>query len=146
MRLDAEANIQAEFYHACKLIGQEIALEVTTPAGRIDCALLNPARTEITAFVEVKRQANDFLQGRSKQIQRYKLLGVPIYGLAAGYDIHALAKTLQTRHQTGKAIDDIAGMTHIKSARRQERKDARISRNWIKRGAFIDSDLNLKRD
>src|SRR5271169_7045453 len=92
---DAEANIQAEFYHQCKLIGLECRLEVTTPVGRLDAVILAPGLQRVLAIVEVKREAASFEQ---RQIERYKTLGVPVYGLKNAARALKLAATIKAKH------------------------------------------------
>lgn len=130
MRLDAEANLQAEFYHACRLINLPVALEITTPAGRLDAGILNLERNSLLAVVEVKRSKLSFNEGRSRQIINYKALGLPVYGLHAGTDPHALAATIQraTTGQPGKLLAIIEGMTHLKEKRLAERRARKLDR------------------
>lgn len=130
MRLDAEANLQAEFYHACRLIELPCVLEVHTPAGRIDAAILNKARTHLLAVIEVKRDRSAFMDGRSQQIQSYKQLGLPVYGLAQGDDPHRLARSIAAATATapGKTIREIMGMGHIRETRLKGKRERRIAR------------------
>ncbi len=51
----SEANTQAEFYHFARLLDLPVLLEVDTPAGRIDIAVLTTDRNGIVAVVECKR-------------------------------------------------------------------------------------------
>ncbi len=102
--LDSEANLQAEFYHACKLLGLQCALEVSTRAGRLDAVVLSACRGRILAIVEVKKHGFAFLNGHSSQIRRYKSLGVPVYGLHPEKCAHRLAKTIQSKHSNDKGI------------------------------------------
>ena len=131
MRLDAEANLQAEFYHQCRLIDLQLALEVTTPAGRLDAAILTPDRLNLVAIVEVKRSKLSFNEGRSRQILNYKALGVPVYGLDTTTDPKRLARSIQIqiRSLQGKPLTAIASMVHLKVQRlalRHERKLTRL--------------------
>jgi hypothetical protein len=109
--LDSEANLQGEFYHACKLIGLQCALEVSTRAGRLDAVVLSADRGRILAIIEVKKHAFSFLNGHSSQIIRYKRLGVPVYGLHPEKCPHRLAKTIQAKHlhESGISLLDARG-------------------------------------
>jgi len=139
--LDSEANLQAEFYHQCKLIGQQCALEVTTRVGRLDIAVLSADRCRILAIVEAKKSHAYFANGQSAQIQRYKLLGLPVYGLSPSVCPERLAKTIQAKHGSdqGIALPFAAGIklfvpTPINPRNRLHRKMRRE----------YDPDLNVK--
>lgn len=106
--LDSEANLQGEFYHACRLLGVQCALEVSTRAGRLDAVVLSDDRARILAIVEVKKHAFSFLNGHSSQIIRYKRLGVPVYGLHPEKCAHRLAKTIQSKHSKDEGISLLA--------------------------------------
>src|SRR4051812_28490794 len=92
-----EANTQAEFYHQARLIGLPILLELATPLGRHDIAILRPDKSGVVALIECKRQGRR-VYGNSRQIQRYKLLGVPIYGLNDPSRAARLAETIKRKH------------------------------------------------
>lgn len=92
-----EANTQAEFYHHARLLGLPVLLEVITPAGRIDIAVLRSDRSGIVALVECKRNGRA-IYGNSRQILRYKRIGVPVYGLNDFYRAERLVRTIQFRH------------------------------------------------
>ena len=137
----SESNLQGEFYHACRMLGLEVALEVTTPAGRLDAVVLTPDRESFLAIVEVKPAAYMFQDGRRPQIQLYKRLGVPVYGLSPENDAHKLAATIKAKHlgQPGTPATTIFHMTEIKEERamlRAGRKQARLAR--------MCENLNLK--
>lgn len=99
----AEANTQAEFYHHARLQELPILLEVTTPAGRIDVAVLCADRSGIVAVVECKRGGRP-MDGKSKQIRRYKRLGVPVYGLNDWRRAQSLVSTIKARHGSDAGI------------------------------------------
>ncbi len=130
MRLDTEANLQAEFYHECKLIGLPCSLEVITPAGRLDAVVLNAAKTQFLAIIEVKRDPVSFLGGYSTQIKRYKRLGVPVYGLSSHNDPAKLAATIKAKHFAfpGVPIEKISSQCLISQERAAEIKARRIHR------------------
>jgi hypothetical protein len=126
MNLNTEANIQAEFYHACRLIDLPVALEIRTPAGRVDCMVLDKDRTMVLAIVEVKDSPNAFLSGNMLQIQRYKTLGVPVYGLCPRNCAHRLAATIKRKHQfpNGVFISVFAGQkSYVREFRRKKREE-----------------------
>lgn len=118
--MDAEANLQAEFYHACRLLNVPVALEIVTPAGRLDAAILNAAKTHILAIIEVKRDERQYGDGESFQIKRYKALGAPVHGLWHGKDPHKLAATLKAQYASaiGVSLVKIKSMKHLKGFRK----------------------------
>lgn len=130
VQLDTEANIQAEFYHACRLIDLPVSLEIRTPAGRLDAAVLSHDRLHLLAVVEVKRNKYQFHDGKSRQIVRYKALGVPVYGLHGDQDAHKLAATIKTAegNSPGKPLAEISKMIFLREGRRQERLNRRVAR------------------
>lgn len=150
MNLNTEANLQAEFYHACRLIDLPVSLEVSTPAGRLDCAILDANRTMLLAIVEVKDSPTAFLGGESLQIQRYKTLGVPVYGLSPRNDPHRLAATIKRRHQypDGVFIATFAGqesyVRKFRAQKREEREQARAKAQLQRHLAngFIDRTIS----
>lgn len=131
IRLDSEANLQAEFYHACRLIDLPCALEVTTPAGRHDAVILSADRRAILAIIEVNPHKADFMGGRSPQITRYKSIGAPVYGLSPEKDPHRLAATLKERHANDAGVQlaaIIARRNELAARRRKERNQLRYER------------------
>lgn len=75
--LRSEANIQAHFFSKCWAINLPCVLELYTPFGRLDAVIFTSDWKRILAVVEVKRR-DDFSK---LQINRYKRLGVPVFGL-----------------------------------------------------------------
>ena len=55
MNFDNEATLQAEFYHACRLLDMTVVMELTTPVGRLDVAILSSDKLRLVAIVEVKK-------------------------------------------------------------------------------------------
>ena len=98
---DAEANTQAEFYHHCRLIELQVCLDIHTPAGRLDCAILTHDRSSLVAIIEVKNPKAPFVK---EQIDRYKKLGVPVYGLKDFSHARKLAETIKKRHEHDHGI------------------------------------------
>ena len=101
---NAEANVQAEFYHHARLAERPVALELSTPAGRIDIAVLSVDRSAIVAVVECKRNWKQFKGGKSPQIMRYKRLGLPVYGLAEFSRAKRLVEVIQASHGASAGI------------------------------------------
>lgn len=112
--LGGEANAQAEFYHQSRLISLSVALEVNTPFGRIDIGVLNLEKDGLIAVVECKRLLNEFCP---YQIERYKQLGVPVYGLRGIKNAQRLALTIKRRHgrEPGLKFKEIMRRFHLRS-------------------------------
>lgn len=53
-----EAELQAEFYHQCRLVGIVCRLELWTRAGIPDCIIATPDNSAALLIVEVKRGAH----------------------------------------------------------------------------------------
>jgi len=100
---NSEANVQAEFYHQCRLIGLPVALEVTTPVGRLDVAVLNATGDGCVAIVECKKAAC-MISAELGQVRRYKKIGVPVYGLTDKQRCRGLAKTIQEKHAADPGV------------------------------------------
>lgn len=128
MRLDTEATLQAEFYHACRLLEIPCILELETPAGRLDAAILNSAHTALLCIVEVKRNEYSLRNGNSPQLVRYRKLGAPVLTLTHKDNPHTLAQFIKDAAYTGTPLSHIQTLTHIKEHRRQERKASRAKR------------------
>ena len=128
MRLDTEATLQAEFYHACRNHGLPCVLELETPAGRLDAVILTEDRLAITDIVEVKRVAIEAYNGNTPQIQRYKKLGCPVHHLHSGIGPHALAIHIWNQRGTPVTLKHIASLSHMKKERKQARATRRLER------------------
>jgi hypothetical protein len=98
----AEANLQAEFYHHCRLIGLNCLLEFTTPTGRHDLAIFNSDFTRLLALVECKKKV---IARITSQIARYKAVGVPVYQLNCIHRAERLAKTIQANCHDQSGIE-----------------------------------------
>lgn len=109
-----EANTQGEFYHFARVHGLPVRLELSTPAGRVDVAVLRPDRTGIVAVVECKRNGRA-IYGDRRQIQRYKQLGVPVYGLNDFFRAERLVRTILFRHANdiGRSWEQIEAVVPI---------------------------------
>lgn len=127
MNLETEATLQAEFYHACRLLNLTCVLELVTPVGRLDAAILTPDKSTLLAVVEVKRNEFSFLEGRSEQIQRYKRLGVEVYGIWIGEDAHKLAATIKRECNGlyGVRLSQLDAWRGEKERERQDQKQLR---------------------
>jgi hypothetical protein len=132
-----EANIQAEFYHHARLLGFVAILELSTPAGRHDIAILNHEQTHLLAIVECKSNESRRVY-HSPQIRRYKQLGVPVFGLADFDRAEHLAAQIHRQFiaspSPGISLDDIFAMPKIK---RRLSKAERILRR-------VDECLNFR--
>lgn len=128
----SEANIQAEFYHWARVANLPVTLEFATPVGRLDIAVLNRERTAIRAIVECKRRAVSFRSGESGQIQRYKAIGVPVYGLAAMEDCERLVRVIAqaVEGRAGVLIRDLPIVCARVAEGMRERREARRKARW----------------
>jgi hypothetical protein len=133
-RLMSEANIQAEFYCACKQIGLNCSLEVSTPIGRLDAGLFSEDWSRLLAIVECKH-TNDGKVKRTPQIERYKRIGVPVFGLAR-MDCISLAVKIKTQTYPGVALDAVLEME------RRQRKPRRSRENGVLKPRFSTEDLD----
>jgi len=104
--LMSEANIQAEFFGACKGIGLNCALEVSTPVGRLDVGIFSEDWSRLLAVVECKKRR---LDGNTAQIGRYKQIGVPVYGLRR-MDSLSLARKIQGSGLAGIPFEQVLAM------------------------------------
>jgi hypothetical protein len=119
VRLIPEANIQAEFYHCCRLRGIHCVLEYITPVGRLDVSILNRECTHLLAIVECKSNEYGAVNLNSRQMQRYRHLGVPIYGLASLADVEYVVSEVFSKHYSpnapsGIALSDISKITPLR--------------------------------
>lgn len=90
------------------------------------------------AIVEVKRHGAHLRGGRTPQIERYKRLGPPVFGLAADFGHpHRLAKTIsQIPERTAVPLKEIEAMTHLKRERMNEK--------WLAKRARLAQNLNIR--
>jgi len=110
-----EANIQAEFYHHCRLLGICCILELSTPVGRLDIAILNADKTHLLAIVECKKESRE-IREYSRQFRKYKSIGVPVIGLNKMSDAEPLARRVLAEFTAGGVELDA-----VKSMERQSR-------------------------
>ena len=142
MNLNTEANLQAELYHACRLIGLQVAVEVTSSFGRFDVLILSDDRKRGIAIVEVKQENWQFSHGTTPQIRRYKLSGLPVYGLAAGKDPHKLALSLKEKHSKDIGIElkklDAVGKPyqHLRRTQARRARHERLKENLNIKGGW----------
>ncbi len=120
--LMSEAVIQAELYRQFIELGANVTLEYSTPMGRTDLALFNSDWTRLIAIVEMKHNEERRVR-RTPQIERYKKLGVPVYGLAdIARAAHMAVKIMQDQSSAvGISISDIQQIP-----KRQRRKRSKI--------------------
>lgn len=73
-----ECTIQVEFVRQCWDIGINCAPEITIPHGRLDAAIFDHTWTRMLVIVEIKTFQ---IYRTNKQINRYKMIGLPVFGL-----------------------------------------------------------------
>ncbi len=134
MKLENEATLQAEFYHACRLLDMTAVSELVTPVGRLDVVILSPDKKRLLAIVEVKEFEHSFIGGQSAQIVRYKRLGVPVYGLWIGKDPHRLAGNIKAAVQNseGRPLSELEAQrcfaAKVRAIEKETRKAHRLAR------------------
>lgn len=116
--LHTEANIQAEFYHHCKCVELNCALEVLTPIGRFDCAVFSKDWTLLLAIVECKKHAKES-RPETGQIRRYSTANVPVHILDSFDACEQLAIKLKLESVKGVLFSEI--MARPKRERRARR-------------------------
>lgn len=84
----AEANVQGEFYHQCKMLGLRFCLEYRYENCIFDAVMIND-NDDIYAIVEFKREKNYAYTGRykgklTKQLTKYSRYGIPVL-VCVGY-------------------------------------------------------------
>jgi len=99
----SEANTQAEFYYQARLAGWPVILEVRTPIGRLDIAVLTRDKSAVIAIVECKRCGRR-IYGDSKQVKRYKNIGAPVYGLNNPDNAARLLATILKNHSASSGV------------------------------------------
>ena len=99
-----EANIQAEFYHHAKILGINAVLELSTPVGRLDIAVLDGSGSNLIAVVECKSNDQKVVT-KTNQIRRYMQIGVPVYGLADIQRAEHLVCTIKEKYIDNKAYE-----------------------------------------
>lgn len=126
----SEAEIQAEFYCACKVSGIVVRLELSTPVGRLDAAIMSDDGQRIVAVVECKK--SKFAYENTKQIRKYQLLGVPVILLKSLDEIQSVVEKVKPlRNTTGL---DRHSMWKIRKPHVYK----------VKRTIRLDPDLNFK--
>lgn len=116
----SEADIQAEFYHCCRVLSLACTLEFSTQMGRHDVFILNSDCSLVLAIVECKRPAYKG-NGESWQFKRYRLLGVPVY-LLHNIDLcESLAIKIKSEHQTGPLLLEVLQIKPLDKPKRQSR-------------------------
>ena len=114
----AEANLQAEFYHHCRLLGIACLLEFSTPVGRHDLVVFSNDFQILHAIIECKRgHAFDL---NSMQYRRYQKVGVPIFSLCKITDAEPLAREIQ-KLTTGINVSELYKIERVKRGRRRRR-------------------------
>lgn len=139
MKLKTEATIQAELYHLCKLASLSCACQVVTPAGVLDVLVFDPEKREAIAIVECKATKEKAQRAnRSRQVARYKTLGVPVLTIGAIEEAGAISATLVSlAAECGPRI-------HLEAIASGERPACWPKRRRLKPQQFIDPDLCFK--
>ena len=134
----SEANIQAEFYFWAKTLGLPCLLELSTPKGRLDVAIFNSTKTQLLAIVECKRDGCQ-LNEHSRQMVRYRKIGVPIYGLFLPSEAEGLARKIQNElvltNKSGLSVEDLFELEREKRSKPLPRRNRRIK--------FVELDEDL---
>jgi DNA-binding MurR/RpiR family transcriptional regulator len=72
-----EANIQAEFYHQCRLKGVECYLEYKHEQSRFDAIIIK--NNDVVLIVEFKSYKTDKKgKTKTKQLDKYRQYGIPV--------------------------------------------------------------------
>lgn len=73
-----ESNIQAEFYHRCKLRGLNVYLEYRYERCRFDAVMIND-NNDIYAIIEFKSRKRPIKgEYKTKQMEKYSKYNIPI--------------------------------------------------------------------
>lgn len=94
----SEANVQAEFYHQCKLHRIKCRLEYKYENCRFDCVLYDKNKN-VYAIIEIKNRKRKFAPNvNGKQATKYKRFNIPIIYIL-NYDAipYAISYLLQKR-------------------------------------------------
>lgn len=129
----SEAMIQAEFYHQCRRIGLPVFLELSTPIGRLDIAILNQPLNGVVAIVECKAAwgKQDYAQ-----INDYRRIAAPIFWCCTMEEAQTMPQLLMDKYHrfSGVSLDDIMRMESARSSRGKgvdARTEKEISR-WMR--------------
>ena len=75
----SEVNIQAEFYHRCKMLGINVYLGYRHENCIFDAVIFNESN-EIVVIVEFKSYIDELKENYdTKQIRKYKRYNIPVY-------------------------------------------------------------------
>ncbi len=124
--LMSEAVIQAAFFHHCQMLGINCTLEASTPTGRHDVVVFDDSWKLATAIVECKKSANPACSPRrgERQIERYKLTGVPVHKLWCIHEAEGLAKQIKESKFPGIEWEKIQSMPRKEWRKRKPRFSA----------------------
>ena len=90
----AEANIQAEFYHQCKLNGIECYLEYKHEHSRFDAVIIQ--NDEIEFIIEFKSYKTDkAAKLNTKQLDKYRKYGVQIFVITRMETVYLFVNQIQ---------------------------------------------------
>lgn len=125
-----EATVQAEFFRYCCDIELPCALELITPVGRLDAAVFNGDWTRILAIVECKRFRKKEAMTETRQIRRYKQIGVPVFGLCKRERAEHLAKQIKRDYSNSAGIP-LSEVYRIPQATRHKHPRLRFDESGI---------------
>jgi hypothetical protein len=129
MENHSEATIQAELYHQCRCRGLAVVLELSTAVGRLDLAIMTPTGNALAA-VEVKKMKPVY---ETKQMRRYRTLGLPLFELWRMADCESMAEQLAKIGGDGISVERLKAAKlpeghPLKRPSKMDRLRARIMR------------------
>jgi len=136
-----EANIQGEFYYWCRVLNINCCLEMTTPVGRLDIAVLDDSCMRLRAIVECKNPGG-VIWYESKQMKRYKQLGVPVFGMCQLSHAEPLARKIKDLHWQGVDLSEVAKIPRM--YRRNRRPNRSASKRIAMMLSSLDEDVNYR--
>jgi hypothetical protein len=121
-------------------MGIPCVLEYRTPAGRHDACIFSQDFTHLRAIVECKNNKWGSFNKASRQYQKYKALGVPIYDLCSLDGALKLAAEIKAIHchqhsLPGKPVAELQALPKSQRNKRRPRRTAYID---------IDEDLIIR--
>lgn len=82
-----EANIQAEFYHQCRLRQIKVFLQFPYEDCKFDCIVLDKSKKKILCVVEIKYRKTTKKNYNTKQMKKYRNFDVPVFLVTSKEDI-----------------------------------------------------------
>ncbi len=124
-----EANTQAEFYFWARLFGLHVELELSTPVGRLDIAIMDEKRERVRAIIECKRDGTTVKEWGYQMI-RYRSIGAPLYWLNKFEAAEEMAEMIAKTHADDEGIS-LAEIREIPRFRRGTRLMMREERRRL---------------